>query len=394
MSLDLINEQLGLQNQSQEGGEMPDGNVEQGNNPEAQKPGASEMVDQNQQSNAQPEGDNNSNPTTKVDEPGTVGEAVLDTPKPQFDWNTLSEQSGGLIKDQETLRQSLERLQKFDEVSNKVTELESNQFKPANDFVSKFNEFVLKGPDKNQIQTFLKVNMMDDLSTMDPREILVTKEMLLKGTPRDVAEYNVDNKYDFALYEENSIEYRALKHNMDSDSKSAVNELNTYKAEVSTVSNPELEAAEQQRLQQVAADEERMKFVKSEAPKMAQSLVPKLSFKVDGDKVFEHSFSDQFKSELEKNIVDFFDKTKLPLNNENLGKVADYLEVQYIQKNRDAIVKDMYNKINSELEEKFANKYQNVGGLPKDQNNPAPSNNRTNKSQLEVQQEFAKTLGI
>src|SRR5690606_30504933 len=108
-------------------------------------------------------------------------------------------------------------------------------FKPANDFVAKFNEFVLKGADKNQIETFLKVNMIGDLSSMDAREILVTKDMLINGTPRDVAEYNIDNKYDFALYSDDSIEYRALKHNMDIESKSAINELNQYKAEISQV---------------------------------------------------------------------------------------------------------------------------------------------------------------
>lgn len=392
MSIELINEQLELENKgANAGGEMSSQEGAEQSNEGAQQSGASEMGDQQQQSNTQENGEGQQQ-EPPVDEP--KGDGQQEPATPQFDWNVISERSGGLIKDEETFNSSLEKLTQFDEVSKKVTELESNQFKPANDFVAKFNEFVLKGADKNQIETFLKVNMIGDLSSMDAREILVTKDMLINGTPRDVAEYNIDNKYDFALYSDDSIEYRALKHNMDIESKSAINELNQYKAEISQVNNPDAEAAETERLQQVAQEEQRMSFVKKEAPKMAQAFVSKMTVEVDKDKQFEHSYNDDFKKNIDKHIVEFFKVTKLPLTDENIPKVADYLELTYFKEHKKDIIKDMYNKMNSELEEKYANKYQNIGSLPKEGQNPNPAQNNQPKSQREIQESFAKQIGL
>lgn len=386
MSLDLINEQIRLENEgANQGGEMSSAEGTEQTNEGAQQPGTSEMEGQQQQSNTQKNGEGQQQPP--VDEPTGQQEPTT----PQFDWNVISEQSGGLIKDEETLKSSLEKLTQFDEVSKKAADLESNQFKPANDFVAKFNEFVLKGADKNQVETFLKVNMIGDLSTMDAREILVTKDMLINGTPRDVAEYNIDNKYDFALYSEDSIEYRALKHNMDTESKSAVNELNQYKSEISQVKNPDLEATETERLQQVAQEEQRMNVVKREAPKLAQAFVSKIMAQVDAEKSFEHSYNEDFKKNMDNHIVDFFKKTKLPLVEENLPKVAEYLELTYFKEHKETIFKDMYNKINSELEEKYANKYQNIGSLPKEGQNPNPA--RGNQAK-DPQRELAEQMGL
>lgn len=400
MSLDLINEFAKEQQQ-----ETQDPSEMQGNESDAEKTadqndGASEMDDTNttNEGGDDPATENHNETSDNPDEGSQ--ENSNDTSQeqndqtPAFDWNVLSERSNGLIKDEETFASSLERLSKFDEVSKKVTELESNKFEPASDFVSKLNDFVKNGATPEQVKQFVEISTIGDLSALDPKEILIKKEMLLNGADRDVAEYSVDNKYDFALYEEGSVEYKHLQHQMSVESKNALNELNQYKSDLTKVENTELAAQEEARLQSVAQEKQRMDFVKKEAPKMASSFASKISFEVDKGKVFDHSFSDDFKKNMETKIVQFFETTKLPLNDENLGRVADYLELTYIQENKNNIFKDMYNKLNSEVEERLANKYQNISGAPEEKSNPRPQTSQSQLTEKQIQDKAAKSLGI
>lgn len=400
MSLDLINEFAKEQQPEAQNPSEMQGNESDAEKTVNQNDGASEMDDTNTPNEGgddtatenQNETPDNPDEGSQENSDDTSQEQVDQTT--QFDWNVLSERSNGLIKDEETFTNSLEKLSKFEEVSNKVTELESNQFKPASDFVSKLNDFVKNGATPEQVKQFVEISTIGDLSALDPKEILIKKEMLLNGADRDVAEYSVDNKYDFALHEEGSVEYKHLQHQMSVESRNALNELNQYKSDLTKIENTEAIAQEEARLQSVAQEKERMYFVKREAPKMASSFASKISFEVDKDKVFDHGFSDDFKKNMESKIVQFFDTTKLPLNDENLGRVADYLELTYIQENKNNIFKDMYNKITSEVEERLANKYQNISGAPEDKSNPRPQTTQSQLTEKQIQDKAAKSLGI
>lgn len=375
-----------------------------------------EFQAQQQQVNAQQVGEIPTEPATEpIEEPtAPVGEIHTEQPTeqtadtveptaptepaqqttPVFDWGQLSERTGGVLKDEDSLNALIEKANQADSLNSRIAEYESGYIKPNGDFVQKLNTLIGEGASKDKIEAFWQINQVGDLNTLSPREILVTKEMLLNGASRDVAEYSVDTKYDTSAYEEDSIEYKHLLHTQSVDSKAALSELEKYKGEVSTVVNEEKEKAEQARLQAIADDKKRMDFVKQEAPKLAQAFTPKLNFEISEGKSFEHSFDEKFKSKIEEKVVDFFDKTKLPLTQENLQKVGDYLEMQYFAENRQNIVKDMYNKIESQLREELSNKFQNITGLPAERFNPNPDNTTVQKSQKEVQDAAAKQLGI
>lgn len=382
MSLDLVEEFQAQQQQvnAQQGGEMP---TETATEPivEPTAPTSEMPVEQTTE------------PTAETVEPTAPTEPAEPT-TPVFDWGQLSERTGGVLKDEDSLNALIEKANQADGLSTRISEYESGYIKPNGDFVQKLNNLIGEGASKDKIEAFWQINQVGDLNTLSPREILVTKEMLLNGASREVAEYSVDTKYDTSAYDEESIEYKHLLHTQSVDSKTALSELEKYKGEVSTVVNEEKEKAEQARLQAIADDKKRMDFVKQEAPKLAQSFSPKLKFDIEEGKSFEHSFDEGFRSKLEEKVVDFFDKTKLPLTQENLQKVGDYLEVQYFAENRQNIVKDMYNKIESHLREEISNKFQNITGLPAERFNPNSDNTVVQKSAKEVQDAAAKQLGI
>lgn len=379
MSLDLVKEFI---QETQPQGEMPNGEAVTPENNE--QGGSGEMPNQETSTQTQ-------------EQPTEEKPAVSQTEtvqQPQIDWGLLSARSGGLFNDETTFNSVLEKAKQYDDVSTKYKELESNQFKPANDFVSNFNKLVADGASIEQQKAFIELNQVGDLSTLSPREILITKDMLLNGASREVAEFNLNHAYDTVGLEEDSVEYKALMHRQQVDSKSAMNELSKYKSEISVVKNEAKDLAEQERLKSIQENHNRMEFVKQEAPKLAQSFSGKLSFDLGEGKTFEHNFGDDFKKDVESKVVGFFETTGLALNQENLGKVSDFLEAQYIIQNKDSIIKDMHNKLESQLREEFANKYQNVSGLPHENQNPRPSASTMGKSEREIQDAAAKKMGL
>lgn len=395
---DYIQEHMSQANN--QGGEMPNGTegqqapVNQTDGGEGEMPNqVSEVNTENttdQQSGGQQSGDGS------ADNPGDDGNQQVDqTPTTQFDWKQFEEKTGGLVKDEESLLSIVDKAKNLDLTKEELETLKNNQFKPANDFVSKLNEFTLQGPNKDQLSAFLEVNLKGDLSSMDAKEILVTKEMLLNGASREVAEYKVDTAYDFAMHDEGSVEYKALQHQQNVDSRSALQELEKYKADISTVQSPEKEAAEQQRLQDIANETQRMNFVKQEAPKLAQAFTGKLSVDLGDNKKFEHNFSDSFKSKVQDHTIEFFEKTKLPLNQESLNTLADYLETKYISENRNEILKDMENKLRSQITEELSSKYENRSGVPNEVPNPSNSfSGNVKPTQKEIMDAAAKEMGI
>lgn len=397
MSLDLVNQQLELDNKinpnANEQGEMPnpEGADNQESNSDQNNP------DNNSQEGEMPDGSNgvgdqNNNPDSNQN-PDQEQNNTSEQSK-VFDWSELEQRTGGVVKDEETLTQIVQRQTEYENLSNKVKELESNQFKPANDFVAKLNSLVADGAKPEQITAFINLNQIGDFSTMDSREILVHQEMLLNGASKEVAEFRVDSKFDFVGLDTDSIEYKALMHEQSLASKDAIGKLNEYKTGISQVVNEEKTKAEEARLKEVHLDTQRMSFVQQEAPKIAQNYQGKVEIDLGDGKKFEHNFSNDFKQKVNDLTVEFFEKTKLPLNEDSLSKLGDFLEVKYIAENKDKIYKDMHNQISSRLSEEFANRYENRSGLPSESANPNPASTPQPKSLKDVQDDAAKKMGF
>lgn len=394
MSLDLVEQKMELERSFQnqdKSGEMPD---KSSGGESVDKPVSNDVVDEKKG-----EMPNNVNDDIKKEEE-VLDQNNPEKPQPptevndQFNWEEVGKRSNGVLKDEATMAEVIEKANKYSELSGKVQELESNQFKPANDFVSKLNSLILDGAKPEQIEAFVGLNKLGDLNSMTAREILVNKEILLNGATREVADFKIDRNYDYVGLDEDSVEYKALLHQQELDAREALQKLNEYKTGITTVVNVEKEAAEQARLQEVSNETQRMSFVSQEAPKIAQNFDGKISRELSEGKTFDHNYDDSFKSKISDLTVEFFEKTKLPLSDENLPKLAEFLEVKYISENINKIYDDMYNQISSDLNEKYANKYENRSGLANERSNPNPLDGNSVKSRFDAVQDIAKKAGF
>lgn len=388
----LIQEYLEQEQQiNQSSTEMVEANVNQDNKTDVDLGEIPENTDVDKNNTSETDGDfiKNSAETNK-DEPAVEEVQNQQNSNPVLDWNFLAEKTQGLIKGEDSIPELLSKVSEIESLSTKVKELETNQFKPANDFVDKFNKLISEGATVEQQVAFFEINRLGDLNSMSPREILVTREMLIGGASRDVAEFAIDSKYDTSLMTDDSIEYKALMYSQSKEANEALKELNTYKADLSTIKNESKEENEKARLEEIHKENVRTSIIKQEVPKLAKSFNSKINFSIDDKNSFEHSYDEKFKVNVESHIQDFFDKTKLPITNESLNQLSDYLEVKYISENRDLIIKDIYNKLESKIREEFASKYENRSGLPEEKNNPNPAQEKRTLTQSDV----AASIGL
>lgn len=320
--------------------------------------------------------------------PANEPESPSDIQQPVFDWGHLSERTEGIITDEESFGSILEKAKQYDEISNKYTELESNQVKFANPLIEGLNSLVAQGATESQIETYWAINKLGDFASMDPREALISRDVLLNNIDREVAEYRVDSKYDFDQYEEGSIEYKALKSDQQLEARSAIKELEQFKKESSTVTKEDNDASEQARLAQVAQQAEYQKIVKLAAPKLAKEVSKSFNLG-EGDNAISVSYSEDFEKKIPNLIEKYFEASGANPNDKSSQEAVNkFIEARYKIENFDNIVKDLLNKKESEVTEKITNKYTNPGGKPKEEINPNAS-----QSQMSHEEWIEKRFG-
>lgn len=310
--------------------------------------------------------------TAQSAETTTVPETANTTepPAPVFDWGHLSERTEGVIKDEESFTSIFEKVKGYDDLSTKYTELESNQVKFANPLVEGLNNLIAQGANQSQIETYWAINKIGDFSAMDPREALISHSVLLNNTDREVAAYRIDSKFDFSQHDEDSIEYKALKDEQRIEANKAIKDLEQFKKENSTVSNPEKEAAEQARLSQIAEKAEWDKTVKSVAPILAKEA-PKSFNLGTGESAISVNYSEEFSNTIPSLVEKFFEASGANPNDKSSQEAVNkFVEARYKIENFDTIVSDLLNKKESEVTERITSKFTNPGGKPREEINP------------------------
>lgn len=311
--------------------------------------------------------------TTQSTEAPVVTETTTTTtepPAPVFDWNHLSDRTEGVIKDEESFTSIFGKAKGYDELSTKYTDLESNQVKFANPLVKGLNDLIAQGANQSQIETYWAINKIGDFSAMDPREALISHSVLLNNTDREVAAYRVDSKFDFNQHDEDSIEYKALKDEQRIEANKAIKELEQFKKENSTVSNPEKESAEQARLTQIAQKAEWDKTVKSVAPVLAKEA-PKSFNLGTGESAISVNYSEEFSNSIPTLVEKFFEASGMNPNDKTSQEAVNkFVEARYKIENFDTIVSDLLNKKESEVTERVTSKFTNPGGKPREEVNP------------------------
>lgn len=313
------------------------------------------------------------NENNNAEEPVASTEEHKEPEQPQaFDWGVFSERTGGAVKDEESFNSILDRANRYDELAKAKEELEANQFKPANPYIETLNKLVNEGAKPEQVRAFIKLNDYGSLDDLSPKDLLVAHKVLLGGYSEEVAKYKVDNDYDLSSFGEGDIEHKALQDDMRVAAASARKDLESYRAELTTVDNPGARAAEQEKLNQIAAEKQYTDLVALESPRIAAAADTTIRFSgKEGEGSVDVPFTKEFKDQIPGMARQFFATTRLdPRDPESQKQFNGYLEMSFMANNRDQVYSKLRATLESEIAEKYANKYESKEGLKPEAQNP------------------------
>lgn len=226
---------------------------------------------------------------------------------------------------------------------------------------------------RTRLQLSSKLNNIGDVAQMSDEEKVIANLVLTRGYSERAAKIEVTSQHNLQSiideYGEDSDEAFLAKEKLSLAARESEKSLAEYRKELSTVTNPEKEAQEQQNLQAIAQEKVYMDAIKKEAPRMAELFPKKLSYELgEGDKKvnLEHTVSAEYAGQVKAKIENFFTETKLPINEENVQTALNYAVADYKVTHEKEILADYYKKMDSKLHEFYSNKYENRSGLTKE----------------------------
>lgn len=312
-------------------------------------------------------------------------QALPPASEPYNYWPDLEQRTEGLVKDEESFGTILERAKHYDTLVQEKEELQKTLFKPANEYMLKMNEMLLEGANPDQIKAFVQLNGYGDLAQLSPVDLKVTRMVLTEGYSEDIARKIVNREFNLSQFDETIPEQKEeadiLREQLRISAQSDLAKLNEYKKDLTTVNNPEKEAAEQARLTEIAQISTYNKTLEREAPAIAKHFPEKLNFefKVGDDTVaYEMPVDKEFlEKELAVHVNEYFKDSLDPVNTETIRQAYSFAMGEYLKTNISQIVEKTYEKGHSQGYEKAVNKYENRSGLPKAQENQIVTTNES-----------------
>lgn len=273
--------------------------------------------------------------------------------------------------DVETLKSTYQKGKEYDTVLTQKAELEEKlKIDPfANEYVKTVNEMIKAGKSMSEIDNFHKLSKVDvaTLSPIDAKVMVMVKE----GYNEDIARDIVNAEYPLEDHEEGTPERRILEEKLRVSSEKDREQLSAWKKEVSHIDTSASEEAERQRLEGIAREQDRIKAIKGQAPIIAEKftgLGERILNGKEGDEAvkLKFDFSPEYKSELPSRLENFFVEANLELNEDNIAQAEKYVRADYLEKNIDTIIQDVFKHAVSLTEERMVQKYENRSGLPAD----------------------------
>lgn len=292
----------------------------------------------------------------------TNNESQQEAPK-GVDYNEwLKTQSEGLFENAETFKSSLTKFKEYDTLSGKVTQLEKNQL-PDDPFVKKLAEMRGNGASKDQISEFIKLNNeYEDFSSLTPQQVKVAKLVLVDGYSKETAERKVARDFDVSGFEEGSEDFVDIQEELRISSKVDLQELEKYKATLTTTEN----SAEAQRLEQIALKSAHEINVKQTIPNLLDkvSAIGEIEFsgkvgKEDIASKMNFDYDDEFKKVIPEMLETFFTQEIEPITPEKIQEASNYIKSVYLLNNFEKISKDIFLSALAIANEKTENKYIN-----------------------------------
>lgn len=298
----------------------------------------------------------------------------------------LEESSGGLFKDVDALKENLTKITSFDELKKENEDLkkqkeelqqkvEADPF--ANPFVKTYNDLVKSGKTDEQIDSFVKINKLGDLTQLDPFQLKVER-LVQDGYKREVAErkitrdfgLNIEIEGDHLSEEQISENKLALEDAQEDLRISAMQEdlpaLQKLKVELSnTVDN---EANNKALAEQASLKEYNDKLAPVVA-KIAQEYSGVGSINVNGKagddaKVMTFEADPEYRAEAQTRLFEYFKDGKTPVNDQTVAEAKEYLDAVWISRNKEKFAQTNYNQGFADAKLAADKEFENPAGVP------------------------------
>lgn len=376
-AFEALMEQANQQQTHGDNTEMVESQVGEGN-AENQETQTQENPSSEMETGEQP---NESGVENNVGETGTESnEENTSESAPAVDYNEwVKNETGGLFQTVDEFKASLDKVKGFDDLSNKVNQLEKNQL-PEDVFVKKLAEMRTSGATKDQISAFIKLNNeYEDFSQMEPKDLKVAKLVLIDGYSQGSAERKVEKEFNLSLLEEGTEEYQDALEELRISSKGDLQALEGYKAQLSTVENK----AEQERLESIALKSAHAQNVKQTVPSLLEEFKGlgslDLSGKVGKEEVVSNlsfDYDEEFSKNIPNLLEDFFSQDIAPITPERVQLAKESIKGAYLAQNIESLLNNAYKTGLAVAAEKSDNKFINNKGVQEAEANPNPNKSK------------------
>jgi len=305
---------------------------------------------------------------------------VKNTPEvPSFDPNKfLEESSEGLFKTVDEFKSNLTKVKEYDTLKQERDELalkaQENPF--ANDYVKKYNDLVKSGKSKDQIESFVRINQLGDLSELTPMQIKV-EALVQEGYKRDVAErkitrdfgLNIETEGDH-LTEDQIEENKALLEDKMEELRISSNhdlaKLEELKVKLGDTTDNE---ADNKALAHASQMKEYQEKLKPTIAQIASAYTGLGELNVNGKtgaeaKLMSFDADPEYKKEVETKLFDYFKDGSIPVNAETVADAKNYVDAEYFIRNKEKVLQTAYNQGVADTKVESVQEFENKSGIP------------------------------
>lgn len=291
----------------------------------------------------------------------------------------LEESSGGLFKDVDTFKESLTKITGYDDLQKQNVELQAklevNPF--ANDFVKTYNDLVKAGKTSDQIDSFVNINKLGDLSQLDPFQLKVEK-LVQDGFKREVAERKVTR--DFGLNIETEGDHlsdeQIAQNKLDLEDANEALRISAIQEDLPALQKLKIElsnTADNDANNKALAEQSQLKEYNDKlAPivgKITEQYTGLGSINVNGKsgeeaKLMTFDIDPEFKAEAHGRLLEYFKDGKTPVNDQTVAEAKEYLDAVWMSRNREKFAQINYNQGLADAKLAVTAEFENPKGVP------------------------------
>jgi len=297
----------------------------------------------------------------------------------QPDYNKfLEESSEGLFKSVDDFKSSLDKVKNFDEIAKERDALKAQtEIDPfANDFVKKYNELVKAGKSQDQINSFIRINQLGDVSELSDYQAKVEK-LVQDGYKRDFAERKITKDFNLNIdvsgdhLEPEEIEAnKALLEDSKEELRISANAdraaLEDLKVKLSDTTDNNADNRALAEAAQIKEYQDKLKPVVAGIAAQYKGLGELNVNGLTGDKAKTMNFEadPEYVAQAEQKLFDYFKDGKTPVNDQTVSEAKAYLDAVWIMNNKEKFAQINYNQGIADAKLAAVDEFENKSGIP------------------------------